>query len=78
MKNFVTLFWWRIFGDVIWWRHKNYVIIDILEVLLRYNRFVRTTNWRNHATSDYQDAKNSKISNIFTKLDNWEGMIMLQ
>jgi len=24
MKIFLTLFWWRILGDVIWWRHNWY------------------------------------------------------
>jgi len=28
----------------------------------------KTTNWPNHATSDHQDTKNSKMSNIFTKM----------
>jgi len=37
MEKIVTSFWWRILGDVIWWRLQNDVIIDILEVLLRYN-----------------------------------------
>jgi len=50
---------------------------------------LKDTNWPNHpATSNHQDAKISKLSNIFTKivpsrarmtkLDNWEGMIALQ
>jgi len=26
----------HILGDAIWWRHHNYVIFDILEVLLHY------------------------------------------
>jgi len=34
----------------------------------RHNWYFWTTNWPNHATSDHRDAKNSKISNIFTKL----------
>jgi len=49
----------------------------------------KTTNWPNHAISDHHDAKNLKIFNIFTKiaflrakmqkkLDNREGMIVLQ
>jgi len=28
----------------------------------------KTTNWPNEAISDHQDAKNSKIPNIFTKI----------
>jgi len=28
-------------GDVIWLRHQNDVIVDILEVLLRHNYFLR-------------------------------------
>jgi len=29
---------------------------------------IRPQNWPNHATSDHQDSKNTKISNIFTKI----------
>jgi len=30
-----------ILGDVIWWRHQNDVVIDIIEVLLRHILFAR-------------------------------------
>jgi len=51
-------------SDVIWLRHLNYVTTDIFEVLLICWSEHRT----NHSTSDHHDAKNSKISNIDTKL----------
>jgi len=44
-----------------WWRHQNNIIIDILEILLHHNQFVRQQNGQITQLRITKMQKNSKI-----------------